>query len=264
MTSFMQNLIKYYRNYKSVTCKDADGNNLEYDLCSRTVVPVGLLRDIAVSESELSQTESEYAWNVFSVYCMYKAAKKIGSRESEDIVDSDFVYEAAACAKMCMEKGNYNGFNSLFNNLLYWRQKDSVRKNFTRKKGVKNSEDGSAKTEWEAKTVPLEVADIEGGELSLRDEVNQLLLDKSLRLAEQKENIELVQETLKVCVRKKVLSQKQIDILCHKFGIGENYELLSQTKIAEKFGVSDANVSRTIADAYVVLKQILEDNSMAA
>ena len=44
------------------------------------------------------------------------------------------------------------------------------------------------------------------------------------------------------------LSKRQIDMVCHKFGIGKDYELLTQTEIAEKYGVSNSLVSKTLSD----------------
>ena len=83
-------------------------------------------------------------------------------------------------------------------------------------------------------------------------------------MAQKAENVELVRETLKACRKNSLLSQKQIDMICHKFGIGKNYELLSQTKIAEKFGVGNTYVSTSLDRALGVLKEFMEDNSIAA
>ena len=260
MSNFMLNVIKNYRNYKSVTCKDENGKNREYDLCDSTVIPVGLLRDIAVSETELSAAESKYAWEVFSSYCMYLAAIKIGCEEAEEVVSYDFIKDAANCAKMCMEEEKYNGFNRLFSNRLNWRKIDGQRKNLIKVKKSKN--DGE--TQWTPRTVPLEIVNKENGDVEIIGEVNQLLSEQSMRMAQKAENVELVRETLKACRKNSLLSQKQIDMICHKFGIGKNYELLSQTKIAEKFGVGNTYVSTSLDRALGVLKEFMEDNSIAA
>jgi len=260
MSNFMLNVIKNYRNYKSVTCVDENGKNREYDLCDSTVIPIGLLRDIAVSETELSAAEKKYAWQVFSTYCMYLAAKKIGGEEAEEVVGYDFIQDAANCAEMCMKEENYNGFNRLFSNCLYWRRIDEQRKNLMK---VKISE-SDAETQWQPKTVPLEILNKENGDVEIIGEVNQLLYSQSIREAQKAENVELVRDTLNACRKNNSLSQKQFDMICHKHGIGKNYELLSQTQIAKKYGVSNGYVSRTLSYAYDVLKEFMEDNSIAA
>lgn len=260
MSDFMLNVINNYRNYKSVTCKDENEKNREYDLCDSTVIPIGLLRDIAVSETELSAAESEYAWDVFSAYCMYLAAKKIGCEEAEEVVSYDFIKGAANCAEKCMIKGNYNGFNRLFSNFLYWRRIDKQRKNLTKEK----TSEIDAEIQWQSKTVPLEIVNKENGDVEIIGEVNELLCRQSIRMVQKAENVELVRESLKACRKNNLLSQKQFDMICHKFGLGKNYKLLSQTQIAKKYGVSNGCVSRTLSNAYGVLKEFMEDNSIAA
>lgn len=260
MSNFMLNVINNYRNYKSVTCKDENGKNREYDLCDSTVIPIGLLRDIAVCETELTAAESKYAWEVFSSYCMCLAARKIGCEKAEEVVSYDFIKDAADCAKMCMEEENYNGFNRLFSNRLNWRKIDEQRKNLIKVKKPKS--DGE--TQWEPRTVPLEIINKENGDVEIIGEVNQLLAEQSIRKTQKAENVELVRESLKACRKNNVLSQRQIDMVCHKFGIGEIYESLSQTQIAEKYGVSNTYVSNSINRALGVLKDFLEDYSIAA
>lgn len=260
MSDFMLNVIKNYRNYKSVTCVDENGKNREYDLCDSTVIPVGLLRDIAVSETELSAAEKEYAWQVFSTYCMYLAARKIGCEEADEVVSDDFIKAAANCAEMCMEEGNYNGFNRLFSNRLYWCRIDEQRKNLMK---VKTSE-SDAEIQWQPRNIPLEMVNKENGDVEIIGEVNELLYKQSIRMTQKAENVELVRETLNACRKNRLLSQKQIEMICHKFGIGKNYELLSQTQIAEKYGVSSSYVSKTLSSAYGVLKEFMEENSIAA
>ena len=159
-----------------------------------------------------------------------------------------------------MEEGNYNGFKRLFFNCLYWRRIDGQRKNLIK---VKNSE-SDAEAQWQSKTVPLEMVNKENGDVEIIGEVNELLYKQSLRMAQKAENVELVRETLNACRKKNLLSQKQFDMICHKFGIGKNYKLLSQTQIAKKYGVSNSYVSKTLSSAYSVLKEFMEDNSIAA
>ena len=260
MSNFMLNVIENYRNYKSVTCKDENGKNREYDLCDSTVIPIGLLRDIAVSETELSAAESKYAWQVFSAYCMYLAAKKIGCEKAEEVVSYNFILNAANCAEMCMKEGKYNGFNRLFSNCLYWRKIDGQRKNLTK---VKNSK-SDAKTKWQPRTIPWEIQNKKTDEFEIIPEVNVLLNKQSIRMTQKAENVELVRDSLKACRKNNLLSQKQFDMICHKFGIGENHKLLKQTQIAKKYGVTDGYVSRTLSDAYDVLKEFMLDNSIAA
>ena len=257
---FMLDVIKNYRNYKSVTCVDENGKNREYDLCDNTVIPIGLLRDIAVSETELSAAESKYAWEVFSSYCMYLAARKIGSQEAEEVVSYEFIQEAANNAKKCMKEGKYNGFNRLFSNLLYWRSIDGQRKGIKKKK----TSESDAEAQWQSRTIPLEMVNQENGDVEIIGEVNQHLYTQSIRMAQKAENVELVRESLNACRKNGLLSPNQIDMICHKFGIGKHYELLSQTQIAEKYGVSNGYVSRTLSHVYDVLKEFMEDNSIAA
>ncbi len=260
MSDFMLNVIKNYRNYKSVTCKDENGKNLEYDLCDSTVIPVGLLRDIAVSETELTAAESKYAWEVFSAYCMYLAARKIGCEEAEEVVSYDFIIDAANCAERCMKTGKYSGFNRLFSNFLYWRRIDKQRKNLMKSK----TSESDAEIQWQSKTIPLEIVNKENGDIEIIGEVNELLYRQSIREAQKAEKVKDVRESLNTCRKNSRLSQRQFEIICHKFGIGKNYELLSQTQIAKKYGVSNGYVSRTLSNAYAVLKEFMEDNSIAA
>ena len=260
MSNFMLNVIKNYRNYKSVTCVDENGKNREYDLFDITVIPVGLLRDIAVNETELSAGESKYAWEFFSAYCMYFAGSKIGWKDAEEAVSYEFIQKAAENAKKCMKTGKYNGFKQLFNNLLYWRSIDGYRK--TNKKAKTSGSDGEI--QCQSRTIPLEMVNQENGDIEIIDEVNQLLYIQSIREAQKAENVELVRESLNACRNNNLLSQIQFDMICHKFGIGKNYELLSQTQLAEKYGVSDSCVSKTLSQAYDILREFIEDNSIAA
>ena len=257
---FMRDVIKNYRNYKSFTCVDENGKNCEYNLCDTSVIPIGLLRDIAVSETELSVAESKYAWEVFSAYCMYLAVCKIGDREAEEAVSYEFIKEAAENAKTCMKTGKYNGFKQLFNNLLYWRSIDEHRK--TNKKAKTSGSDGE--TQCQSRTIPLEMVNKENGDIEIIGEVNQILYTQSIREAQKAENVELVHESLNACRKNNLLSQIQFDMICHKYGIDNNYELLSQTQIAEKYGVSDSCVSKTLSQAYDILRKFIEDNSIEA
>ena len=169
MSDFMLNVINNYRNYKSVTCKDENGKNREYDLCDSTVIPIGLLRDIAVSETELSAAESKYAWEFFSVYCMYLAGSKIGYRETEEVVSYEFIQKAAVIAKMCMKNGKYNIFERLFFNLLYWQRINRHRKTNKKAKTLVSNDE----TQRQSRTIPLDMVDQENGELEIIDGVNQ-------------------------------------------------------------------------------------------
>ena len=263
MTEFMLNVIRNYRNYKSVTCVDENGKNLEYDLCNLRITPVGLLQDIALRETALTEEERNNACEVFSAYCMYLAARKIGCQPAEEIVSFAFIQAAAKCAEKCAANGTYNGFNQLFTNLLNWRRKDLLRKNIVRKAKT-TDDDGEAASQWTVKTVSLEVIDAEDGKCESRSEVNRAVCEESLSSMQRAANIELVHETLNACRKNSSLSQKQIDMICHKFGIGKNYELLSQTEIAEKYGVSNSLVSKTLSEAYDIMREFLDNNPMAA
>lgn len=124
--------------------------------------------------------------------------------------------------------------------------------------------ESDAEIQWQSKTVPLEFINEETDEFEIIPEVNDILYWRSIRKTQKAENVERVRESLKACRKNNLLSQRQFDMICHKFGIGKNYELLSQTQIAKKYGVTDGYVSRTLSDAYGVLKEFMLDNSIAA
>ncbi len=263
MSEFMLNVIENYRNYKSITCVDENGTRLEYDLCNLRITPIGLLRDIALRETKLTEAEKTNVLNVFSAYCMYFAAKRIGVQAAEEIVSFTFIQSAVKCAEKCAEKDTYNGLNRLFTNLLNWRHKDLLRKNIVRRPKRKTDDDSDAAMQPTVKEVPLEIV-AEDGTYELSNAASRAICEGALRRMQKAERIKHAHEILNGCLKDRSLSQTQIDMVCHKFGIGKNYELLTQTEIARKLGVSDSHVSETLSNAYRVLREFSDNDSPKA
>ena len=237
----MLNVLKNHRIYESFTCRDDAGSRIKYDLLAEEP-PVGLLRDIAVRETELTVNEKNTAMELFSAYCIYHGAKILGKKDGDDVLNFTLVQAAMKCAEKCQESGNYKGFHSLLTNLVNWRFRDASRKGCFRVKGNDPSADGDDNGKWQTRTTPLEWNGTDAMSIEMNNKVH---------------NIELVHETMESCRNLGLLSEEQYDMLCHFYGIGGAHDKMTQTEIAKKLGVSPAYVSNKLADAYEIMHDFI-------
>lgn len=263
MNRFMQNYLNNYRNYKSFTCK-ADGKKLTDDLLAE-VPPVGLLSDIAQRETLLTEKEKLIADNAFSAYCMYQGAKILGKKNPDDVLNYNLVLDAVKIAKKCREQGRYDRFHKLFGNLVYWRYTDAQRKNGIKIKDPEASaRKGKKVYKWQTRTTPMEYKREDDLSTVMISKVQSSIAEISIEKASKTENIKLVRETLNFCRKTGLLTPEQIDMLCHYYGIGKNYEMMNQTAIAKKLGVSPAYVCNKLTAAYEVMRDFIVDDRSAA
>ena len=261
---FMRNYLNNHRNYESFTCT-VDGRRLTDDLLAK-VPPVGLLSDIAVRETKLNEKEKLIADNAFSAYCMYQTVKILGRNIPDDMMNyNNLVLEAMKDAKKCSEQGTFDKFQKHLTTLVYWRYTDELRKKAIRVKDEETSEQNGTKVyKWQAKMTPMEYEKDDDHSTVMSANVQNSIAEISLEKADKAENIQLVRETLNFCKQTGRLTPEQIDILCHYYGIGKNYEMMNQTEIAEKLGVSPAYVCNRLKDAYEVMRNFIEDDRSAA
>lgn len=262
MTKFMLNILKNHRIYESFTCKD-NGMRLKDDLLAK-VSPVGLLSDIAVNETELTAEERALAFEAFSAYCLYHGAKILGKKNPDDVVNYNLVLAAVKCAKKCHENGTYDGFHKLFSNLVNWRYTDTQRKNGIKIKDQGASAQGKTVYTWQTRTTSMEYENQEDRSTGMNPKVQECIAEISLEKASKAENIKLVREVLSTCIKAGRLTHEQIDMLCHYYGIGKNYEMMNQTAIAKKLGVSPAYVCNKLMSAYAVMHDFIGDDRSAA
>ena len=103
----------------------------------------------------------------------------------------------------------------------------------------------------------MEFKDQDSGTAEMKREVENRIAEISLDQAARTENIELVRETLESCRNLGLISREQFDMLCHYYGIGRNYEMMNQTAIARKLGVSPAYVCNKLAHAYEIMRDFI-------
>ena len=258
----MLNILKNHRIYESFTCKD-DGKRHQDDLLAE-IPPVGLLSDVAVNETELTEKERAIAFDAFSAYCMYHGAKILGKKNPDDVVNYNLVLEAVKCAKKCKVKGTFDGFHKLFSNLVHWRYTDAQRKNGIKIKDQEASSHGKTVYKWQSRTTSMEYDNPDDRSTGMNPKVQDTIAEISLEKACKAENIKLVREALCSCRKTGRLTHEQIDMLCHYYGIGKDYEEMNQTAIAKKLGVSTAYVCNRLAAAYAVMHEFIEDDRSAA
>ena len=178
---------------------------------------------------------------------------------------ANLVQEAVKSAKQCKEDGRYDQFRQLFGNLVYWRYTDALRK-----KGIKVKDDEASALEgknvynWQTRTISTESSDEDVRPGEMNPTVMKIWGEISLEKASKAENIKLVRETLNFCQQTGRLTPEQIDMLCHYYGIGKNYQMMNQTEIAKKLGVSTAYVCNRLKEAYEVMRNFIEDDRSAA
>ncbi|MBR4664591.1 MAG: hypothetical protein IKO93_12025, partial [Lentisphaeria bacterium] len=195
---YMLNVLKNHRIYESFTCRDDAGIRINYDLLAGEP-PVGLLRDIAVRETELTVNEKNTAMEMFSAYCIYYGAKILGKKDGDDVLNYTLVQAAMKCAEKCQESGNYKGFRTLLANLVIWRYRDARRKGCFRVKGSGPSADGNDSGKWLSRTTPLEWNGTDDKSIEMNKKMENRIAEISLEHANQADNIELVHETMESC-----------------------------------------------------------------
>ena len=260
---YMLNFLKNHRIYESFTCRDDAGNRIKYDLLSEEP-PVGLLRDIAVRKTELTDAEKDAAMDVFSAYCLYHGAKVLGKKDGDDILSSPLVLEAVKCAEKCQTSGNYKGFHSLLAKLVIWRYRDAMRKGCFRIKDNGPSPDEKDGGKWQSRTTSMDSSFEDKGAAGMNSEVQDRIAEISLDHADQADKILLAHETIENCRNRGRLSEEQLDILCHVYGISETHDEMTQTRIAKKLGVSNTYVCNKLADAYKIMHDFIECDCTAA
>lgn len=263
MIRFMLNILKSHRNYESFTCM-VGGKRLTDDLLAE-VPPMGLLSDIAVSDTELTEEECAIAFEAISAYCMYHGAKILGRKCPDDVVNYNLVLEAVKDAKKCREQGTFDGFHKLFSNLIHWRYTDAQRKNGIRVRDRKASAEKRKKVyAWQSRTIPMEYKGKDDRSEEMNAAIKKICAEISLEKAGKADNIKLIRETLNFCRKTGLLTPEQIYMLCHYYGIGKNYEMMNQTEIARKLGVSTAYVCNRLKGAYAVMHDFIGDDRSAA
>lgn len=260
---YMLNILKNHRIYESYTCRDDAGIRIRYDLLAEEP-PVGLLRDIAVRETELTADEKDAAVEIFSVYCMYHGAKVLGTKDGDDVLNYTLVRAAMKCAEKCRASGHYQGFRTLLANLVIWRYRDSRRKGCFRIRGKGPSSDGNDGDKWQSRTTSMGCSGSDEKSVEMKREVENSIAEISLDQAARAENIGLVHETMESCRNLGLLSKEQYDMLCHFYGIGGAHDKMTQTGIAKKLGVSPAYVCNKLADAYGIMHDFIECGRPAA
>jgi hypothetical protein len=253
---YMLNILKNHRIYESFTCRDDAGSQIRYDLLAEEP-PVGLLRDIAVRETELTADEKNTAMELFSAYCIYHGAKILGKKDGDDVLNFTLVQAAMKCAEKCQESGNYKGFHALLAKLVIWRYRDARRKGCFRIKNNSPSTDGNHNGKWQSRTTPLEWNGTDEKSIEMNNKMQSRIAEISLEHANQADDIELVHETMGNCRDLGLLSEEQFYMLYHFYGIGGAHDKMTQTEIAKKLGVSPAYVCNKLAKAYEIMRDFI-------
>lgn len=255
---FLKRQLARFRKYRSFTTLDDDGQRREYDLRMNETA-TGLLRDVIATTrrlSEVQQHEKEFSLEAFAAYCMYICATRCARGVDLDDVMSALYQEALDWLKKHLENGDLWSFHSFLASRALLRYRTILRKGHI----TITRTDEATGEKTQVRVPRMESLENEnGGEndggLRLNPKALKLILEDGARGLVQEVNRADVNSAIAFCREQGELTQEQVVILCHAYGLGDGYELLKQTEIAKKLGKSNAYVSRQLNQAIDVLRR---------
>lgn len=256
---YLKKQLARFKEYTSFTTLDDDGQRRRYNLyTSRTAT--GLLRDVIATTRRLNAAEKRakaFTEEAFAAYCMHICATKCAKWVRLDDVMSDVYKEIREWLKENLEKGGMTSFHSFLATRATWRYRDILRKGRITITET-DEETGKKKTTRASRNVSLENGEDGGGNGDADPKLNLEVLEEILAQGAEAMVLESdradVNRAIEVCLERRELTEEQVVILCHAYGLGDSYALLSQTEIAKKLHRSDAHVSRQLAKAIEVLR----------
>ncbi len=256
---FLKRQLARFRRYKSFTTLDDDGQRREYNLYM-TETATGLLRDVIATTRRLSeeqQHEKEFSLEAFAAYCMYICATRCAPGVDLDDVMSKLYMEALKWLREHFENGDLWSFHSLLASRAFLRYRDILKKGHITIKETDEATGKEKKVKGNFRCESLEDANAgeNDGGLRLKRKVLKKIVEDSARALVREVNRADVNSAIAFCREQGELTQEQVVILCHAYGLGDGYELLKQTEIAKKLGKSNAYVSRQLNQAIDTLRR---------
>ena len=242
---YLKSQLARFREYTSFTTLDNAGQQKVYDLYMPETA-TGLLRDVIAKTSQLTpeqRVKKAVTLEAFAAYCMYICATRCARWVNVGEAIPEVYLEMVEWLKNHLENGNMKSFHSYLARRARWRYRDILKKGGLRMKGSKG------------KPVPLrEDGTIETDDKELRDKYHVKIAAEAARAMVLEIDRVDVNRAIDVCFEQGKLTKDEVKILCHMYGLGDGYKLLSQTEIARKLKKSDAYVSRHLYEALNVLR----------
>ena len=110
---------------------------------------------------------------------------------------------------------------------------------------------------WVPKDKSISLMETEEKQNEIIASVVEKVLQKAREQAEKERFIADVGALIDECRGRRILTKDEVLIICHSFGLGEGYELLTQREIAEKIKRDASTVSRQLNKALQKLKDFI-------
>ncbi len=262
--SKMLNQLKHYKKYESFSAFARHGRGYKYDLMDKTAS--GLLYDAIATTSRLTTEERkhhEYAQNVLAAFVMHHCVLAFNYRKyfyvDEDLasrVINDTYKAVYKMLKQDFEAGKR--FDNVRKRLRGLARKIAGRK-FS--KQIEAGEyilemDENGKRSLQPRNVSIDEEN-EDGNVVLSGKVIDYIIESAEEQMRKEKKLADLADAIMECRAKKILSDEEILILCHTYGLGEGYEIMKNGDIAELLGHDDSYVTRHRKEAIEKLRNVL-------
>lgn len=289
--TMMKNQLKRYKYYKPFSFLNGQERTTE-DLM-KTVTATGLLQDMATLTADLNaeqKKKKEYTKEVFCAYCMNICASIVenwrcesGEDKAAKVLDLLFRFRSRRDndEKVTEVADDWTNQPGLINELTNWLKKNGgsnfhreIRKRASARskdiwrlsqieRKVKDPVTGRNKKVYTPKMQleQIETQDPVTGEYYINSELAELIAERANQAMQTESIVIMVQDALLKCYVKQTISSMQHDIICYKFGIGNDYgDGMTLKEIAEELNKDQQFIRRQYEKACTVLGKFLVDN----